>query len=148
MASLLEEQERRREEVARHRENRARLAQSFAVFVTNGQGTNQYEERLPFALTFIEKPVVSYGSACDIEDLADLLGTDPDLTPLPLSSGHVVEWDQDERGFYTGCWVAVRVSFPSIDMVDPTALTSVEHHFTFSAIAMKDIPVDAEATPN
>lgn len=140
--SLLDDLDARREEVARHRENGARLAQAYTVFKTTGQGTQQFEDRVSFGLTFIEKPVIAYGSACDIDDLADLLDIDDDDVPMPVTAGFVVNWDQDERGFYTGCWVAVRVSFPPIDAVSVDILPEIEHHFTFSAIGMKDIPVD------
>lgn len=140
---ILDDVDRRREREQQTRENSARMAQAYAVFHTEGQGTHQYEERVNFGLTFTEKPVVAYGSACDIDDLAELLDIeDSDDTPLPVTAGFVTQWDQDERDFYTGCWVAVRVNFPTIDAVDPEALPYVEHHFTWSAIAMKDVPPD------
>ena len=144
MSGLIDEFDQlRREREMRDRENGARLAKSFAVFRTTGQGSHQYEERVDFGLTFIEKPVVAYGSFCDIDDLADVQNLeDADETPLPVTSGFVVNWDRDERDFYIGCWVAVRVNFPTIDEVDPEAMPEMEHHFTFSAIGMKDVPPD------
>lgn len=138
---LLDDLDRRREEAARHWENSARMAQAYAVFETTGQGTQQFEDRIDFGLTFIEKPVVSYASSIDVEALADLLGIEDETeTPLPNTSGFVTHWDQDERDFYVGCWVAVRVNFPFYDYVDPELQPDVEHHFTFSAVGMKDIP--------
>jgi hypothetical protein len=96
-------------------------------------------------LTFTEKPVVAYGSFCDIDELAELLDIeDSDDTPLPVCSGYVIAWDQDDRDFYVGCWVAVRVNYSSVDFIDPTAEVEVEHHFTFSGIGMKDIPAEAD----
>lgn len=140
---LLDDLDRRREEVQRTQENSARMAQSYAVFKTTGQGTMQYEERVDFGLTFIEKPIVSYASGCDVDDLSDILGIeDSDEVVLPICAGYVTHWDQDDRDFYAGCWVAVRVNFPSLDMIDPTLMPEVEHHFTFSAIGMKDVPYE------
>jgi len=138
---LLDDLDRRREDANRHWQNSARMAQAYAVFRTTGQGTQQYEERLPFGLTFIDKPIVSYASGCDIDDLAELLELDDsDDCPLPVCAGYVTHWDRDERDFYVGCWVSVRVNFPSVDMVDPTLMPVVEHHFTFAGVGMKDIP--------
>lgn len=145
MMGLLEDLDRRREREQQTRENSARLAQAYAVFRTTGQGTQQWSERVDFGLTFIEKPVISYASSVDIDELADLMGLEDTLSvPLPTCAGFVVTWDQDERDFYTGCWVAVRVAFPSLDFVDPTLMPEVEHHFTFAAIGMKDIPPETE----
>jgi hypothetical protein len=147
---LLDDLDRRRQKSEQNRENSARLAQAYAVFTTTGQGTFQYEARVDFAITFTEQPIVSYGSALDIDDLANLLDIeDEDTCPIPQCSGSVINWDQDDRDFYTGCWVAVRVDFPLQDAIDPSAQPEVEHHFTFAAIAMKDIPTntsDADAS--
>ena len=76
---------------------------------------------------------------------ADALGLDPDdVVPLPHCTPYVTEWDQDERGFYVGAWVAVVVSFGPLDTVDIGAQPGIEHHFTFSGIAIKDIPIDLD----
>lgn len=141
---LLDDLDRRREQEGQHSENSARLAQAYATFTTNGQGTTQYEHRVNFGLTFIEEPVVSYGSMVDIDFLADALAVeDSDDVKLPLCSGFVVNWDRDERDFYIGCWVAARVYYPPEDLVAFEAQPEVDHHFTFAAVAMKDIPFDS-----
>lgn len=133
----LDDIDRRREEVARDRENSARLAHSYATFVTTGIGSIQYAKRVKFGLTFIERPIVSYAAQFDIDELADLLDIEnADDIDLPMCSGFVVNWEQDERDFYTGCWVAVRID------ADPVPM-EIEHHFTFAAIGLKDIPPDA-----
>lgn len=140
---LLDEVDRRRQKSEQNRENSARLAQSYSIFKTTGLGTHQYEEKVVFGVTFTEKPIVAYGSALDVDDVADLLGyDDEDEAPLPVTAGYVVNWEQDDHDFYTGCWVAVRVYYPMEDAVDPSVQPEVEHHFTFSAIAIKDIPVN------
>lgn len=142
---LLDDVDRRRQRSEQNNENAARLAQSYSVFTTTGQGTHQYEERVDFGTTFIEKPVVSYGTVLDVDDIADILEyEDEDTVPLPLTAGYVVNWDQDDRDFYVGCWVAVRVYYPYEDGVDFAAMPALEHHFTFAAIAIKDIPVNTE----
>lgn len=148
--SLLDDLDRRRERVANDKENSARLAQSYAEFTTTGLGSIQHNKRVKFGTTFVEKPHVSYGCIVDINDLADKQDLeDEDLVILPLCTGYVTEWDQDDRGFYTGCWIAVRVYYPTelssgstpVEII-PCEDPEVEHHFTFSAIAMKDIPTD------
>ena len=126
------------------RENSARLASAYSAYKSTGQGSVQFARRTDFELTFIERPFVAYGAVIDLDDLADLLNLDPgDDIPIPLVSGFVTEWDVDERGFYIGAWVACRVQFPTgTPAVPPDTAVKVEHHFTFQAIAMKDIPLD------
>ena len=135
--------EDRRGEVARHRENSARLAQAFARFETTGQGTIEFERRVDFGLTFTEEPYITYGSQIDMDELAELLGVGINDTPqLPLASGYITDWDVDERGFYLGCWCAVSVYYPSQTNVPADTKIHMQHHFTFTAIGMKDVPVD------
>ena len=135
--------ERQRGEVERHRENSARLAQSFAKFETIGQGYIQFEDVVDFGLTFIEEPFPTYGAACDLDELAELLDLEPDMDPaIPITSGMVTEWDQDDRGFYLGAWVAVKVYYPAEDQVAVDVDLPIRHYFTFAGIALKDIPLD------
>lgn len=139
--AILDDFDNRRETDNRNRENASRLAMANAVFTTTGIGSVQYEDRVPFGLSFIEEPIVSYGSGTDVDDLADLLNLDDtDDVPMPITSGLVVNWDQDENDWYIGAWVAVRVWFP--DSIDASIAIQVEHHFTFQGIATKSIPVD------
>lgn len=144
MPEFYEEAEYRRQELDRHKENAARLAQAYAEFDSTGQGSIEYERRIDFGLTFIEKPYVAYGAELDLEALDDLLGKESEdngVPALPMCAGYVTEWDRDDRDFYVGCWVAARVNFPTYPVVDATVEVQVTHHFTFSAIAMKDVPV-------
>lgn len=146
---LLDDVDRRRERELQTRENSARLAHSSAVLTTTGLGTHHFEERVEFGVTFIEKPAVAYGSACDVDAVADALELeDADETPLPLAAGYVVAWDQDERDFYIGCWVSVKVGFPWDDLIDADVQPTIEHHFTFAAIALKDVPPDLTDATN
>lgn len=139
---LFLELERRRADLQRHQENSARLAQSFALFETTGQGAIEFPKRVNFDLTFVERPYLTYASEIDLEALGDLLelGEGP-TPPLPSVSGFVTEWDVDARGFYTGCWCAAGVYFHDIT-VPVDAAVHMMHHFTFTGMAMKDIPLD------
>lgn len=152
--ALLDDLDRRRERELRDSENSARLAQAYANFTTTGLGTLQYEDRVDFGTTFIERPFVSHAAHIDMDLTSQEMQreADDDNVPLPLITGYVTEWDQDERGFYAGCWLAVRVFYPDTDLIltggeldfplDPKV--EIEHHFTFAAIAMKDIPMTKE----
>lgn len=134
--------EDQRAELARHRENTARLALAFARFETTGQGTIEFEERVDFGLTYIEEPFISYGCQIDMDNLADALGLDDGATPpLPQSTGFVTEWDIDDRGFYTGAWVAASIFDPTLQIPTDVDLV-IDHHFSFQAIGLKDIPLD------
>lgn len=142
---LYEETSQYRAEVERHRENKPRLANAYARFMTTGQGSIEFEKRIDFGLTFIERPYVAYGTQIDLDDLDDLLGKESEdngVPALPMCSGLVTEWDQDERDFYVGCWVACRVWFPPDPPVPADIPVEVYHDFTFQAIAMKDVPLD------
>ncbi len=140
---LFDDLERRHAERDRHQENSGRLAQAFAKFHSVGQGSIEFGRRVDFDLTFIEEPYVTYGAQIDLDELGELLATPvADPPPLPSASGFVTEWDIDERGFYTGCWCAVSVYFPTTLAVPVDAKVDMFHHFTFTAIAIKDVPVD------
>ena len=134
--------ESQRAEQVRHRENSARLAMAFAKFESQGQGTVEFEERVDFGLTFIQEPYITYGCQIDLDEFAELIGVAESDTPvLPQSTGYVTEWDIDDRGFYTGAWMAATVFDPT--GVLPTGVEMlVNHHFTFTAVAIKDVPLD------
>lgn len=131
-----------RAELERHRQNGARLAVAQANFETTGQGTLEFEERVDFGLTFIDKPFPAYCAEIDLDDLGDQLGLEPgDTPPLPVVSGFVTDWDTDDRGFYTGCWVAASVVDPTAQ-IGPDVSIIIDHYFTFQAVAIKDVPPD------
>lgn len=141
--TIVDELDARRQYADQIKENSARLAQAFATFDTTGQGSKEFDKRCKFAVTFIEKPIVSYCSELDVDVLADMQNVDPGEQPiLPIATGFVTNWDTDDRGYYVGCWVAVRVYFPVEDLVDITMKVELTHNFTFSAVALKDVPVD------
>lgn len=141
---MYDEMERRRGEIERHRENGARLAQEFHKFESNGQGFIEFADAAVFDITFIEEPFVTYGAQMDLDALADLLLLEPNEAPsaIPMTTGIVTEWDQDNRGFYVGAWVGARVYFPSGDLIATDLDVLVNHHFTFTGIGIKDVPID------
>lgn len=132
---LLDDMDRRRETAGRHRENSGRLAQAYADFQSTGQGTLEYEERIDFNVIFTEKPFVAHTCVIDTDGLKELIGR----VALPQCTGFVTEWDTDEKDFYTGCWVGVRVDFALAEMIDYFVQVVVDHHFTFAGMAIKDI---------
>lgn len=153
---VIDDIDHRREARERDRENSARLAHSYAVYDTVGTGVIHHNKRIRFAVAYVERPVSQYGCEIDVDDLADQLDVaERSDVILPMTSGYVTDWDQDDRDFYTGCWVAVRVDFAmSLSFLPPpkadgsptdytTAKPAVSHHFTFSAVGLKDVPIDA-----
>lgn len=116
--------ERRRGYIEQLRQNTSRLAQSYNVVVTTGTGMLKLKTVVTFACTFVEQPYVSYGY---------VLGSDLIEGDYPSSSGGVYEYQTDERGFYIGAWV-----FAVVTAVED--YPSITHNFTFTGIAMKDLP--------
>lgn len=125
----------------RHHENRARLAHAYSRFTTEGVGTVEFEDCIDFGLTFVERPFIAVGHQIDMEHVRDLFdaGSDEDVY-LPQVTGYVIDWDMTDRDHYVGCWVAVSVSVP-IETVDGSyPMVKIHHDFTWSGIALKDIP--------
>lgn len=122
----------------RHLENSARLAEAYGFFDTSGWGEFAFETCHKFGLTFIEEPVIAYGYSLDGDALVDLR--------FPRAWGMVYKWKQDVRGYYVGAWVAIVV-----DTLSPATIAAVpeddpgydlNHTFTFTGIALKDLPTD------
>jgi hypothetical protein len=135
--------EDRRAEIARHQENRARSAVTSAVYDFEGAGSIEFEEAVDFGLTYIEMPVVSTGVTIDMDTLRDAYDLDDAETPpIPTVTGFVTEWEQDTRGFYTGAWVAAAVAPAASEVTPVLDEVAMSIHFSFSAIAIKDIPLD------
>lgn len=125
--------------LSRHRENRGRMASASCEFTTTGVGVVEFEDRIDFDILFIDKPRFHYGSEVNADDLrvlADIPDTDP--LPLPICSGSVTEWDQDENEHYRGAWVAVYVSAATADPIE------VIHHLDFVGVGLKVIPTDPD----
>ena len=142
--------ERRRGWVNQNAENSGRLAHAYAVFETTGWGEAAFEDCFEFRLTFVEVPVVSYGSRIISASNLPVDNEDDVLvdTRFPRCSGMVYQYKQDNRGFFTGAWCLATVDTRSPYV--PTTVTedpgyAIEHWFTFSGIALKDLPAEAMA---
>lgn len=124
-----------------YKENHGRLATVYSSYDSYGQGSIEIGDRVDFGLTFVEVPFVAHGAVCDADEIRNVLGLDDnDDPPYPVVSGHVTKWDTDEDGNYAGAWVAVTVQFLNYDYVsDPLAQIHVEHHFHFTAVAIKTL---------
>ena len=137
--------ENRRGDVERHRENSGRLAQVVARYHSSGQGSIEFTHRVDFGLTFITKPMMQYGSEIDLDDLDERLDLDYNKNqspPVPLTAGYVTSWDRNSRGYYVGAFVGARVYYPPEDLIPRDFTVEVIHHYRFTTVAMKDVPVD------
>ncbi len=139
MGTIVDELEERQRYKDRVSENSARVAVAWATFDTVGQGSVYFDEKIDFDVTFIEQPMVAYGGTIDADELSNMQALDAgDAGILPVCCGFVTDWDTDTRGYYTGAWVAVRVYFPDGVAID--AEVEMTHNFTFTAVALKDVP--------
>lgn len=144
MTDFFDGLESRRADIERHEENAARVAEAYARFQSTGLGSIEFEERVDFGLTFTEEPYLSCGHQIDLDDLDDLLENEAGTTtpPMPLCTGYVTSWDRDDRGFYVGAWVGVVAWYPYEANIRPDVEIEMSHHYTFKAIAMKDVPIE------
>lgn len=128
-------QEAHRARVEQVAENNARLAWSYAQVGSTGWGEMLITTPVTFAVTFLEKPIVSYGY--------ELIGKPPVSTRFPRCHGFVTEWIYDLRGrYWIGCKVALVVETKSSN-IETTAAEpnySIQHHFTFAGVAYKSLP--------
>lgn len=116
--------EQRRGYVEQLRQNTSRLAQSYNFVETVGVGSLVLPEMVTFNCTFVEQPVVGYGCVLESKFVAG--------DTLPGSTGGVFQWQTDVRGFYVGCYVYV--------VITGAGEPQLQHDFTFTGIAMKDLP--------
>jgi hypothetical protein len=128
--------EMRRRRVSQDQENSARLAQTFAFYTTTGWGEFKDPEVINFDCTFIHEPYIAHGYSTNGDKLV--------LTRYPRAWGFVFQWKQDNRGYYVGAWVATVVETQAFDIptteLDPGY--SIDHSFTFTGIAIKDLQVE------
>lgn len=135
---LYDAEARRKAEIARNAENRARQAAAFAKFSTTGQGGYEFADVVQFQLAFVEEPFMSYGCYIDGDKLADDLDLAADaMPPYPVCTGFVTDWDVNSAGFYTGAWVGVRVYFPPDLAVPVDYGVDVLHHFRWEGVSIK-----------
>lgn len=130
----------REKDLQRDKANQGGPAAAFALVHTTGNGPIAFAKRIDFGLTFIEEPFPQYGAMIDLDDVSDA-GFAGDPPAMPQSTGYVTDWDQDDHGNYTGCWVAVMVTYPPTDDDSPGdgPAIAIRHYFTFQAVAIKDL---------
>lgn len=138
------DQERHRGWLNQHAENSSRLAQSYAVFDTTGWGEVAFDQCFLFDLTFIEPPVIAYGFGVGLVGGAEMNNDQLVDTRFPRCSGGVYRYKTDKRGFYLGayCFVTVDTKSPFIPTAMPEPNYQISHWFTFTGIALKDLPAD------
>ena len=113
-------------------ENAGRNAVYEATCLSSGSGHFLQPDAVMFDATFVQQPQIYYGHYVDGKQF---------LTTgiLPTISGGVYKWVQDVRGFFLGA----QVYYAVLDTGVPGAsAVIVEHHFTFSGIAIKDVAPD------
>lgn len=93
------------------RENQARDAITIVRIETTGAGGTILPDAVNFDTAYVERPAVTCG--CSI------LSADADSLP-PLCSAGVYRWVTNERGFYTGAYVFVRVETPDALVIEHT----------------------------
>lgn len=127
-------QEMHRSRVEQSAENSARLAWSVARVTSTGWGEFVMPAVVEFEVTFLEQPVVSYGYALNNDVLV--------ATRYPRSCGFVERWQTNAKGFYTGCWIGlvVETRTTNIDTLAAEPNYTLDHHFTFTGVAYKDLP--------
>jgi len=152
---VVETIEAHRGKVEQIRENTARLASAYATYSTEGDGEFLLDEPHLFGCTFTERPIVAYGFSMGDSDNEDQLV----IGKLPTANGGVRRWVTDVRGFYIGAYVFFTVDTATVARTtaptgaedppslfsppDPNAATPlyrVDHDFTFTGIALKDLP--------
>lgn len=127
-------------EQGRHRENRGRLGHAYARFTTTGVGTFEFEDRVEFGMTFVERPFIATGYQIDVDAAEEAAGTSASVYRLPLVTSYITEWDLTDRDHYIGCWVATVIYLPDYEGASPQV--RLHHDFTWSGIALKDVPSD------
>ena len=120
------------------RENTARLSNTHGFYSSHGWGEFRILDPTMFDVTFVEEPVVAYGFAIDGDALVP--------KRFPRAFGGVSSWLYDEKGFYIGANVFLIVDTLSpVELIDvPTEDPNydINHYFTFSGIAIKDVEED------
>lgn len=138
----------RENDVQRDAANAGGPAAAFASVNTTGAGSFVIKKRIDFGLTFIQQPFPAYCAEVDLDDAEDVFGDD--APPLPQCTGFVTRWDLDDHDHFVGCWVAVRVDYPTDVGEGGSGDLALVHYFTFQAVAIKDLsdsPDDAELSP-
>jgi hypothetical protein len=127
--------EARRADIAHHQANAGGEVTVTALSFTSGWGEFSSSTALLFGYGFVEMPAVGH---CAVLDPGQTLVQ----YRWPLAEGLVQGWLNDDRGYYTGVFLAaiVRPSYSqqSISVAEPSY--TLTHTWTFQANALRDIP--------
>jgi hypothetical protein len=110
------------------RENGARWGVSSHTLATKGTTSLRVGDPLIFEMPFIAPPAIATG-------VAILKDYDPTSGWMPRVSTGVWQWHRNVKGHYTGAYVYIRV--------DGVLNSELQHHFTFSGTAYKDLGQEA-----
>jgi hypothetical protein len=121
---------------ATDRENAARPATVEIQQRSNGIGQYRMDKPIVFPVVFRTEPHFTYGSAV-------IAGPKPTLYHDPRGSSGVWGWQRNGRGYYTGahCWLRVDCELIASDTVVDLSKIVVQHYLTFSAVGIKDLPI-------
>jgi hypothetical protein len=109
-------------------ENGARWAVSSHTIETKGLTSARIADPVMFEAPFTQAPYISTG-------LAIRQDADPASGWIPQVSAGVWQWHRNTKGHYTGAYLFVHVGAGAIGSV-------LQHHFTFSGLAYKDLGQD------
>lgn len=133
------------------KENASRNAQVEVTYFQTGVGQKRIEEVIIFPVIFKTEPHFTCGSGV-------VLNPNHDIWHDPRGSSGIVSWRCDSRGFYIGAKLWVRMEMDRRPMalnaipqaqkivnkeLGKVAKAKVQHFFTFSAVAFKDLPTSA-----
>jgi hypothetical protein len=120
--------------LATRRENQARRAVSEHQITTSGMGQRRLEDPIEFQVTFLEEPHFTSGFALASNPV-------PGLYLDPFANIGVRSWVTNDRGFYTGAWLYIRIAADLIDTASVPTTTpkfKVVCFMSFTGLAFKN----------
>jgi hypothetical protein len=124
-----------RSDLAAQAENTTRDAVVNITHISKGAGQQRVGPVVAFPVVFREVPHFACGSA---------VISNPDQVNWqdPVGSSGITGWQVDDRGYYTGAFIWVRVDLYPVNSADTTLtppVVQVEHHLSFTGKAIKDL---------
>lgn len=118
------------------RENASRVANVEIQQRSYGVGQHRMDKPIVFPVIFRTEPHFTCGSAV-------IAGPKPALCHDPRGSSGVWGWQRNGRGHYTGayCWLRVDCEQIAFHTVVDLSKIVVQHYLSFSAVAIKDLPI-------
>jgi hypothetical protein len=136
-------------------ENSTRFASVQCTYESTGLGQFRVGKPIIFPVVFRTEPFFTSGSGV-------IKNPDPKGYLDPVGQSGVYQWEVDERGYFVGAWMWVKITATPKDHVPAHAQNyqqalaeldaarlgtaaknrmKVQHYMAFSAIAIKDVPV-------